>query len=160
MKKETKYISRDDAVSKLQAYCAYQERCHYEVRSKLISYKIYGDDLEEIITELINDNFLNEERYARAYARGKFRMKKWGKNKITQELKRRKVSAYCIKKGLTEIDPEAYYDTAFKLIKKYFESQAGIIPIKKQKTFAHAYRKGYESFIITEVLNDIIGTTR
>jgi len=151
-----KYISKDEALSKLQAYCAYQDRCHSEVRTKLIQYKIYGDDLEDIIVELINDKFLDEERFARSYARGKFRIKKWGKNKITQELKRKKVSAYCIKKGLSEIDDEEYAETAFIVIEKHFSKLTGLIPIKKQKTFAFAYRKGYESFIITDVLNDIL----
>jgi len=156
LKEFPKYISKDEALSKLQTYCAYQDRCHSEVRTKLLSYKIYGDDLEEIITELIKEKFLNEERFARSYARGKFRIKKWGKNKITQELKRKRVSEYCIKKGLSEIDHDEYLETAFKLIQKYYLSLNGIVPIKKQKTFAHAYRKGYESFIITDVLNQII----
>ena len=95
MKKAKKYISPEDALAKLQRYCAYQDRCHQEVRTKLIDLGVFGDTLEEIITDLIKDNFLNEERFARSYARGKFRMRKWGRIKIRQELKLRKISDYC-----------------------------------------------------------------
>lgn len=156
MKNSSKYISKDEALAKLQSYCAYQDRCHSEVRTKLIQYKIYGDDLEDIIATLIQENFLNEERFARSFARGKFRIKSWGRNRIIQELKRKRVSEYCIKKGLSEIDEEEYPETAYKVIEKYYSKQKGFIPIKKQKTFAHAYRKGYEANLINRVLKDII----
>ena len=112
------FTEKDRALSKLQKYCAYQERCHQEVRSKLIELKIYGDDLEEIIAELISDNFLNEERFAIAYAGGKFRMKKWGKVRIRIELKKRKISDYCIKKAMQEIDEEGYMEGLYKVIEK------------------------------------------
>jgi regulatory protein len=155
MTDSSKYISKNDAYLKLRTFCAYQDRCHSEVRSKLISYKVYGDDLEEIITELIDENFLDEERFARSYARGKFRIKKWGKSKITQELKRRKVSAYCIKKGLSEIDQEEYLATAKTLLTKYYNKLTGIDPIKRKKTFEHGVRKGYEFFVINDILNEL-----
>jgi len=115
--------------------------------------KIYGDDLEEIISELIDENFLDEERFARSYARGKFRIKKWGKNKITQELKRKKVSAYCIKKGMTEIDEEEYLATANSLLSKYYSKLTGFDALKRKKTYEHGVRKGYESFVINDILN-------
>jgi regulatory protein len=76
---KSSYVSKEDALKKLQRYCAYQDRCHQEARRKLLDLGIYGDDLEEIISELISDNFLNEERFARSFARGKFRIKGWGK---------------------------------------------------------------------------------
>jgi regulatory protein len=109
LQKKKKYISKDDALLKLQAYCAYQDRCHSEVRSKLLDLGIYGDDLEDIIVALIEDNFLNEERYARSYARGKFRIKQWGRLRIRRELKFRKISDYCIRKAMEEIDENDYH---------------------------------------------------
>lgn len=95
-------------LEKIKSYCAYQERSHKEVRSKLLSMEIYGDDLERYILELIQEDFLNEERYACAIARGKFRIKKWGRNKIIHALKLQQVSAYCIKKAMKEIDEDEY----------------------------------------------------
>ena len=118
MKKAKKYISQEDALAKLQRYCAYQDRCHQEVRTKLLNLGIYGDDLEEIMADLISENFLNEERYARSFARGKFRMKKWGRNRIRQELKMRNISAYCLRKAMTEIEEEDYLKTLKEVISK------------------------------------------
>ena len=87
--------SKDIALIQMQQFCAYQDRCHSEVRSKLLKLHVYGDDLEEIMAELIQDNFLDELRYAKSFARGKFRMNHWGKHKIRNELQR--VSLVCIK---------------------------------------------------------------
>lgn len=155
MADSSKHISKKDAYLKLRTFCAYQERCHSEVRSKLLSLKIYGDDLEEIITELIQENFLDEERFARSYARGKFRIKKWGKFKIKLELKRKRVSDYCIKKGMLEIDQEDYLATAKDLITKYYNQLTGLEPIRRKKSYEYASRKGYESFVINDVLNEL-----
>ncbi len=102
----------------MQRYCAYQDRCHSEVRSKLLDLGIYGDELEEVIAELITDNFLNEERFARSYARGKFNIKKWGRIRIKQELKRRHITAYCLRKAMEEIEEEDYLKTLEGLIRK------------------------------------------
>ena len=141
------------ALEKLRRYCAYQERCHQEVRSKLLSLKVYGDDLEEIISELIDDNYLNEERFATAYARGKFRMKRWGRIKIMQELKRRQISAYLIKKGLAEIDEKEYLQAMRDLIDKYSDKQIGQHPaLVRKKTANHLFSKGYESNLVYEYL--------
>ncbi len=111
MQKPKKYISQAEALQKLQRYCAYQDRCHSEVRSKLLDLGIYGDELEEIIAELITDNFLNEERFARSYARGKFNIKKWGRHRIKQELKRRQITDYCLRKAMEEIEETDYLNT-------------------------------------------------
>ncbi|MDA7625775.1 RecX family transcriptional regulator, partial [bacterium] len=116
--KTKKYISKEDALYKLQKYCAYQERCHQEVRTKLIDLGCYGDDLEEVITSLITENFLNEERFAQSYARGKFRFKKWGRVRIRQELKFRKISTYCLKKAMEEINDEEYFEVIKTLLLK------------------------------------------
>ena len=113
-----KYTSKAEALSKLQGYCAYQDRCHQEVRSKLLDLGIYGNDLEEIMADLIQENFLNEERYARSFARGKFRIKKWGRNRIRRELKMRDISDYCLRKAMAEIEEEEYLKTLRKVLEK------------------------------------------
>lgn len=155
--KKKKYISRDEALDKLERYCVYQDRCHKEVRTKLIELGIYGDDLELIIAKLIEENFLNEERYACSYVRGKFRMKKWGRIKIKIELKRNKISAYCIKKGFQEIDEEEYIETLDKLILKKNELLREKNPYKRnQKIAAYLYQKGYESHLIWERIKALI----
>ncbi len=144
------------ALEKLRHYCAYQERCHQEVRSKLLKIKVYGDDLEEVISALIDENFLNEERFAKAYVSGKFRIKKWGRYKITQELKKRRVSAYCIKKGLEEIDEEEYIDTLSSLLTTYLEKNKHY-PKRQldQKAIGFLQTKGYEINLILEELKSM-----
>lgn len=146
-------LSQELAFEKLKRYCAYQDRCHNEVRTKLISLKIYGDDLEEVIAELINLDYLNEERYACSYARGKFRMKKWGRNKIKQQLQARRVSAYCIKKGMAEIDEEDYFSTLTEVITKAADKYAALDAYgRKDKVIKYAYSRGFESSLIFEVI--------
>ena len=147
---------KDIALQKLMHYCAYQERCHQEVRAKLISLEIYGGDLEEIIDELITENFLNEERFAKAYAGGKFRMKKWGKIRIKQELKRRKISDYCIKKAMQEIDEEGYMEGLYALIEKKRKTEKETNEFKlKGRLAKYAMSKGFESYLVWQALKDI-----
>lgn len=98
----------DSILEKVKYFCAYQERSQYEVRNKLLGMKIYGDDLELYIVALLEENFINEERFSKAYAGGKFRVKHWGRQKIVQGLKQHKISAYCINAGLAEIKEEDY----------------------------------------------------
>ncbi len=136
----------------MQKYCAYQDRCHYEVRTKILSYKVYGDELEEIISDLIKEDYLNEQRFAQSFARGKFRMKKWGRNKIKQELKRRHVSAYCIKKGMKEIDESEYETTILQLVEKKLATVSGHEAIRRKKVFEYCYRKGYEANTINQAI--------
>ncbi|MEZ5041359.1 MAG: regulatory protein RecX [Saprospiraceae bacterium] len=153
MQAPKKYISKLDALKKLQRFCAYQDRCHSEVRSKLLDLGIYGDDLEEIMALLIGDNFLNEERFARSYARGKFNIKKWGRNRIRQELKIRKISAYCIKKAMEEIEEMDYLETLEKLLLKKSAQMASPFSFPdKQKLATYAIAKGYEPAIVWEAL--------
>jgi regulatory protein len=153
MAKYTKYLSYDDALKKLEHYCAYQDRCHSEVRSKLLDLGIYGDDLERIITDLIAEDFLNEQRFAESYARGKFRIKKWGRYKITTQLKMKRVSAYCIKKGLQEIDEEEYLETLTNLLKKKLGDNPSFE--EKGKAAKYVINKGYESQLVWEVIKTI-----
>lgn len=146
---------KDIALQKLMRYCAYQERCHQEVRTKLIELKIYGDDLEEIISDLISENFLNEERFAIAYAGGKFRIKNWGKVRIRQELKKRRISDYCIKKAMKAIDEEGYIERLYKVIEKKIPTETETNQFKlKGRLAKHAIRKGYEPHLVWQVLKD------
>lgn len=155
MQKPKKYISQAEALQKLQRYCAYQDRCHSEVRSKLLDLGIYGDELEEIIAELITDNFLNEERFARSYARGKFNIKKWGRHRIKQELKRRQITDYCMRKAMEEIEEADYLNTLEELIRKKAEHMTDPFSFQnKQKLAAFVIRKGYESNLVWEVLKN------
>jgi len=148
-KKNKKYVSKDDAVKKLQRYCVYQERCHKEVRSKLLSLGIYGDDLEDVIVELISDNFLNEERFAKMYAGGKFRIKKWGRIRITQELKMRRISEYCIRKAMEEIEEEDYIKTLHAIFEKRLKYIAEENEFKTNTNLGkYAISRGFESHIV------------
>ena len=136
-----------DQMQKIKRYCAYQERSHYEVRGKLIELQVYGEDLEETIGILIEENYLNEERFACALARGKFSLKKWGRLKIRQALKQHQVSDYCIKKAFQEID-EADYQKTFDALaeKKWEELRSEKNRFTKMSKLQHfLLYKGYES---------------
>lgn len=153
--KGSKYVSRDEALVRLQRYCAYQERSHHEVRTKLLELKIYGDDLENIIAGLISDNFLNEERFARAYARGKFRMKQWGKRRIVQGLKQHSVSDYSIRKAMEEISASNYRVTLQEVIRKKKNLLALEAGFELQNKLAqYAISRGFESELVWETLKD------
>ena len=154
MKKQ--YWSRDEALLNIQKYCALQERCHQEVRFKLIEHSIYGDILEELIADHITNDFLNEERFAKTYARGKLRMKNWGKNKIIHELKLRKVSNYCINEALKEIDE----NDCIQILKTIIDKKNTSTTFKNQfdrlkKLTDFALSKGYEYEIIQDVIKSV-----
>ncbi len=151
-----KYVSKADALLKLQRYCAYQDRCHQEVRGKLLDLGIYGDDLEEIIVDLIQENFLNEERYARSFARGKFRIKKWGRNRIRQELKMRNISSYCLRKAMTEIEDGEYWDTLMAVLqKKDSQLKEDDSYKRKNKLALYGISRGFESKIVWEAIHEM-----
>lgn len=142
------------ALQKIKSYCAYQERSHQQVRYKLIELEVYGDDLEEMISVLIAENFLNEERYARSLARGKFKIKQWGRQKINYALKQEKVSAYCIRQAMTEIDEDEYLKTLDSLADKKLstlKSEKNKF-IKMTKLRNYLMQKGYESEYIRDIL--------
>lgn len=144
------------ALLKLQRYCVYQDRCHQEVRTKLLDIKVFGDDLENIITDLINDDFLNEERFARSFARGKFRIKKWGRNKIRQALKIKNISDYCIKKGLSEIEEAEYFEVLGQILQKQMIKYDHLSKfLSSDKAIKYAHSRGYETPIIYKVLKNM-----
>lgn len=132
-------------IHKLEHYCVYQDRCHKEVIQKMYDLQVPHDQRDEIIVRLINDNFLNEERFARSFARGKHAIKKWGRVRITNELKLREISAYLIKKALSEISEENYEQTFYDLASKQWEMSTETHLLKKKKKVSDfLFRKGYE----------------
>ena len=145
---------REQALQKLKHYCSYQERCHAEVKEKLYSLGLFKKDVELVISQLIEENYLNEERFAQLFAGGKFRMKQWGRIKIKHELKQKRISEYCIKKALKEIDEADYQKTLKKLTEtkwKSLKSERNVF-VRKNKTMNYLLQKGYEPTLIKEVL--------
>jgi regulatory protein len=147
-------IGTEKAWQKIKHYCGYQERSHAETRDKLYGFGLYKQEVEELLSRLIEENYLNEERYAIAFAGGKFRMKQWGRVKIKYELQQKRVSIYCIKKALAAID-EAEYEKALEQLaankllllkgeKNHF--------IKKTKLRNYLLQKGYEPNLIMGLL--------
>lgn len=150
--KKVKYDKRTGLV-KAEGYCAYQERSQQEVRSKLYDWGLWPNEVEEVISELIENNFLNEERFARAYVSGKFNIKHWGKIKIKQGLKLKKITDKMIIIALNTID----YDDYLKTILDTAEKKLPLIKEKdaykrKSKLMTFLMSKGFESDLILEVL--------
>ncbi len=146
---------RKTAWEKVQHYCVYRERCHQEVRDKLYDWGLHSVDVESIIADLIENNFLNEERFAIHYTIGKFRQKKWGKIKIKNELKFKKISPYCIQKAINQIDAEEYLNTLIQLLKKKNEKlKEENQYIKYSKLMQHALYKGFEHDLIRDVIDE------
>ena len=146
-------ITSAQALGKIQKYCAYQERSHQEVKYKLQSYGLSSDEVDEIISRLITDNFVNEERFAKAFAGGKFRMMKWGRNKIEHELESLGLTKNCIARGLKEIDSSDYNKTLRILLKKKAKeiSEENLFA-KRNKVARFAISKGYEPELVWEIL--------
>lgn len=148
-------MTQNEALEKMKKYCAYQERCQSEVRQKLYDFELHNNDIENILCSLIEQNFINEERFAKNFVRGKFRQKKWGKIKIKQHLKQKQISDYCIKTGLEEIDTEDYLTTLNSIIskkEKLISEENNFI--KKQKIAKYAINKGFENDLVWDHLSD------
>jgi regulatory protein len=139
-------------------YCKYQERCHWEVRNKLYELGFRQNEVEEQLAGLIETGVLNEERYARAFAGGKFRMKQWGREKIKQQLRLHKISDFCIKKAMAEIDDNEYDKILKKLaIKKLTEIKSDrSAQSKKGKLYRYLIQKGYERDRVMSIINEYI----
>jgi len=150
-------IGPEKAFQKIRQFCAYQERNHHEVKDKLYGYGLYKEQIETLISQLIEENFLNEERYAIAFAGGRFRIKDWGKVKIKYEMKKNQISDYCIKKALLTIKPEEYRQKLQKLFEaklKTVRAEKNIYN-KKRKLQNYLLQKGYESSLISELLQEL-----
>jgi regulatory protein len=149
-----KYLTKEQALQKLKHFCGYQERCHSEVKEKLFSLGVSKNEHDEIISTLIEENYLNEERFAIAFAGGKFRVKQWGRIKIKYELKQKQVSEYNIKKAMKEIEETAYRDALQKLYEEKWNSLKGEKNrfIKLTKTRDYLLQKGYEMDLVRAVM--------
>jgi regulatory protein len=153
---EKKRLGKDQAILSIKRFCAYQERAQQEVRDKLYEYGMSKDQVEEILSDLISENFLNEERFAMQFAGGHFRIKGWGKVKINHALKQKRVSAYNIKKALQSIDLDAYEKTLESLATKKWNSLKGERGLSKMaKTQAFLYQRGFEPQLIQPVLQKL-----
>jgi len=150
-------VSVEEIKRKLERYCVYQDRCHKEVEQKLNEYDLIPVAKETILLHLLEHNFLNEERFSKSFARGKFRIKKWGKQRIIRELKFRNVSEYNIKTALKEIDEKDYQKTLYELVEKKNESLTETNVFKRKKKIIDFLRyRGFESELIYNVVNELV----
>lgn len=153
-----KTLTKEQAYQKLKHYCGYQDRCHAEVKAKAWQLGMKWADVEELTSKLIEEGCLDEERFARAFAGGKFRMKQWGKVKIKTELKAKQISAYCISAALGEIEEDKYRDTLNKLAIKRWNAVKG--PgvnhfVKMARTRDYLLSKGYESTLVANEIKKL-----
>ncbi|GAA0892507.1 regulatory protein RecX [Fulvivirga kasyanovii] len=145
-----------EAKLKAADYCAYQERTQQQVRDKLFDLGLTSDEVEDVLTDLITEGFINEERFAISYAGGKFRMKKWGRIKITHHLKALNISDYCINRGLAEIDEEDYRETLHQLLEKKRQSVSGENQyVMGKKIASFLIQKGYEPHLVWDLIREL-----
>ncbi len=151
-------FSVKEAIQKIEYFCSYQERCHDEVISKLRTMKMDSDEIDQIMVHLIAENFLNEERFACSFARGKHRIKHWGKIRIINELKYRKIAQTLINSALKEITPEEYLATFHTLAERHWESIREKNSLKKRKKFCdYLLRRGFESNLVSDKVKELEG---
>jgi len=142
---------------KLKQYCSYQDRCHNEVENKLSKFNLISQAKDQILFNLINEDYLNETRFCKSFVRGKFKIKNWGKRRIIQELKSRKISEFNIKKGLSEINEIEYIEKFENLFNKKLSSLENLNRIdKKKKIFSYLQYRGWETNLIYEKINQIL----
>ena len=155
--KKKKSFTVDEIKRKLENYCVYQDRCHKEVEQKMWEFHLIPEARELILLSLMKDNFLNEERFSKSYARGKFRIKSWGKQRIVRELKFRDISAYNIKTALKEIKETDYLETIYRITENRNEviSEPNIYK-RKKKLVDFLMRKGFENDLIFKVVSEVV----
>lgn len=148
-----------EATQKLMNYCVYRERCHKEVENKLKSLRMIPEARAQIIHQLLQDDFLNEERFSKSFARGKFRIKKWGKARIVRELKFREISKYNIETALQEIDGDAYLKVFDEVAHKKKRLLHEKNPLRaKRKLTDHLLYKGFEPHLVHEKVRQLFPT--
>lgn len=155
---QRKTLSKEQAYQKLKHYCGYQERCHSEVKTKAYSLGLRKTEVEELTSKLIEEDYLNEEQFAKLYAGGKFRIKQWGRIKIKAELKQKRVSEYCVNKAMKEIGEKEYLSVLNKLGQKKWDAVKGKginLFVKTNRTRNYLLSKGYESEFISQALKDL-----
>jgi regulatory protein len=156
----TEKLTLAEATLKLEYYCSYQERCHSEVVDKLYQLGMKSDEIDVVVVHLLQHHFLNEERFARSFARGKHRIKSWGKIRIVNELKARQISAPNIKAALTEINEEEYLATFHQLAERHWHSLTERKGPKKNKKFCdYLLRRGWESQLVYEKMKEFGSST-
>lgn len=156
MQAKKKSYTVEEALKAMEHYCAYQERCHKEVTTKLRNIGMFQDAQDHIILHLLQENYLNEERFSKAFARGKFNIKKWGRIRITNELKFRNISVYNIKSALKEIEAPIYLETLETLAQKKWEvTRESNYFKKKKKVIDFLLRRGFESALVYEITKEI-----
>lgn len=147
------FITPVQALQKMRQFCGYSERCHSDVVKKLFDLSVWQKYHDEIIATLIEENYVNEERYAKAFVGGHFRQKQWGRNKIKQQLKLKNISLYCIKKAMQEIDEKEYEGVLQKLFTQKWDSLKSEKNrfIKMKKTSDYLLQKGFEADLINNL---------
>lgn len=157
LRRKADYTDYDRALGILQSFCAYQDRCHQDARERLAELGVYGERAERIIVELIQEKYLDELRFAQSFARGRFKMKKWGWNKIDGELKKRRISAYCRKKARREIDEEEYRSVLHEEIlrRDRLEKKATHPYLRRRKLADYLFKRGFESHLIWAALDEL-----
>lgn len=154
---QQKTYTVDEATRLLENYCVYQERCHKEIEQKLYDLRMIPQAKEKILLHLMEHNFLNEERFAKSFVRGKFSIKKWGRIKITNQLKFKNISAYNIKSALTEIDEEDYLKTLHQIAEKKLPLIKESNSFKKRNKLAtFLISKGFESSLVYETVKNYV----
>jgi regulatory protein len=158
MMQQKKSFTVDELQKKMEYYCVYQDRCHQEVERKMTEYQLIPEAKEKILLHLMHHNFLNEERFSRSFARGKFRIKNWGKQRIVRELKNKNISNYNIKSALKEINEDEYLQTIYRITENRNNSiTEKNIYKRKKKLQDFLLRKGYEYDLIFKTVNAVIG---
>lgn len=151
-----KSFTVNEVKRKLEQYCVYQDRCHKEVEQKMREYNLIPEAREMILLSLMKDNFLNEERFSKSFARGKFRIKSWGKQRIVRELKFKDISSYNIKTALKEINEKEYIETIYRITENRNDviSETNIYK-RKRKLIDFLMRKGFENELIYKVVDEV-----
>lgn len=157
MMQNKKSFTVDELQKKMEYYCVYQDRCHQEVERKMAEYQLIPEAKEKILLYLMAHNFLNEERFSRSFARGKFRIKNWGKQRIVKELKNKNISNYNIKSALKEINDDEYLQTIYRITENRNNSitEKNIFK-RKKKLQDFLLRKGYEYDLIFKTVNEVL----
>jgi regulatory protein len=148
-----KKISPKESLTRIYRYCAYQERSHKEVRNKLFEFGLRNDEVDDLVTRLVLEGYLNEERFAKAFTGGKFRMQKWGRNKIVYALEGHGLTQNCIQSGLREIDEPDYRQTLADLVaRKLAQTDAVDVFLKRDKVARFAIARGFEPELVWETV--------
>jgi len=157
MMQKKKSYTVDELQKKMEYYCVYQDRCHQEVERKMNEHQLIPEAKEKILLHLMQHDFLNEERFSKSFARGKFRIKNWGKQRIIRELKTKNISNYNINSALKEIDDEDYLETIYRITKNRNHTiTENNIYKRKKKLQDFLLRKGYEYDLIFKIVNAVI----